>query len=139
MEVVGESDLGLSRSDPEGGLARPCVGSRRRGAVSDYVCLGVWPAFDLSGVALTVGALCVAAHFAIALRSARSCGCGPVPSPPGGCALGVLGWYGAGRFFLEPLHERPEVVFGRVRVDQVVAALLALGAAAALAIRAWRP
>jgi prolipoprotein diacylglyceryltransferase len=56
----------------------------------------------------------------------------PKAFPPGSYALGALGWYGLGRFFLEPLRERPDVVFGTVRIDQVVAGLLALGAAAAL-------
>lgn len=63
----------------------------------------------------------------------------PTPFPPGSYALGVLGWYGGGRVFLEPLRERPDVVFGRVRVDQVVAALLAVVAGGALVIRAGRP
>ena len=59
----------------------------------------------------------------------------PKGFPPGSYALGVLGWYGLGRFFLEPLREGPDLVFGTVRIDQVVAGLLALGAAAALAVR----
>jgi phosphatidylglycerol:prolipoprotein diacylglycerol transferase len=42
-----------------------------------------------------------------------------------------------GRFFLEPLRERPAIVFGRVRINQVVAALLALAAGGALMIRGW--
>ena len=60
----------------------------------------------------------------------------PAPFRPGSYALGVLAWYGLGRFFLEPLRERPDVVFDTVRIDQVVAGLLALGAAAALAFGA---
>ena len=52
--------------------------------------------------------------------------------PPGSYALGVLSWYGLGRFWLEPLRERPDVVAGRVRVNQVVAALLALVAGGTL-------
>ena len=56
----------------------------------------------------------------------------PTPLPPGSYALGVLAWYGAGRFFLEPMREDPEVVFGRIRINQLVAALLAIGAGAAL-------
>ena len=63
----------------------------------------------------------------------------PEAFPHGSYALGVLGWYGLGRFFLEPLRERPDVVFGTVRIDQMVAGLLALGAAGALVIHAWRP
>lgn len=62
----------------------------------------------------------------------------PKAFPQGSYALGVLGWYGLGRFFLEPMRERPDVIFGRVRINQVVAGLLALGAAGALVIQAWR-
>ena len=51
--------------------------------------------------------------------------------------LAVLAWYGVGRFFLEPLRERPDIVFGQVRINQVVAALLALGAGCALIMRGW--
>jgi phosphatidylglycerol:prolipoprotein diacylglycerol transferase len=54
--------------------------------------------------------------------------------PEGGYALGVLGWYGIGRFFLEPLRERPEVAFGAVRINRVVAGALALCAGGALAM-----
>ena len=54
---------------------------------------------------------------------------------PGSYALAVLTWYGVGRFFLEPLRERPDIVFGRVRINQVVAALLALTAGGALIMR----
>jgi hypothetical protein len=35
------------------------------------------------------------------------------------------------------LRERPDIVFGRVRIDQVVAALLAIAAGCALIIRGW--
>jgi hypothetical protein len=56
---------------------------------------------------------------------------------PGSYALAVLAWYGSGRFVLEPLRERPDVVFGRVRINRVVAALLALGAGGALFVRGW--
>jgi phosphatidylglycerol:prolipoprotein diacylglycerol transferase len=55
--------------------------------------------------------------------------------PPGCYALGVLAWYGAGRVWLELLREQQDIVFGRVRVDQVVAALLALVAGGGLI---WR-
>ncbi len=56
----------------------------------------------------------------------------------GSYALLVLAWYGVGRFFLEPLRERPDIVFGQVRINQVVAALLALGAGCALiALSLW--
>ena len=58
---------------------------------------------------------------------------------PSGCyALGVLGWYGVGRFWLEPLREAPELVYGRVRVNQVVAATLATVAGAGLLVIACR-
>ncbi len=57
--------------------------------------------------------------------------------PSGSYALAVIAWYGVGRFFLEPLRERPDIVFGRVRIDQVVAALLAIAAGGALIIRGW--
>jgi phosphatidylglycerol---prolipoprotein diacylglyceryl transferase len=61
---------------------------------------------------------------------------GPWPRalPAGSAALAVLAWYGAGRFFLEPLRETPDVVCGRVRINQVVAALIAVGAGGALAL-----
>ena len=55
-----------------------------------------------------------------------------LPFPPGSYALGVLCWYGVGRFWLEPLREEQDLIAGRVRVNQVVAALLALGAGGAL-------
>lgn len=50
----------------------------------------------------------------------------PRAFPPGSYALGVLGWYGLGRFWLEPLREAPDLVAGRVPINQVVAALLAI-------------
>lgn len=59
----------------------------------------------------------------------------PISLPPGSYALGVLAWYGVGRCLLEPLREHPEVVLGRIRIDQLIAALLALGAGGALLIR----
>jgi phosphatidylglycerol---prolipoprotein diacylglyceryl transferase len=61
----------------------------------------------------------------------------PKVLPPGGYAMAVLAWYGAGRFFLEPLREQPDVLFGRVRVNQLVAALIALGAGGALIFLGW--
>lgn len=54
---------------------------------------------------------------------------------PGSYALAVLAWYGVGRFFLEPLRERPDIVFGQVPINRVVAALLALACGGALIIR----
>jgi phosphatidylglycerol:prolipoprotein diacylglycerol transferase len=62
----------------------------------------------------------------------------PRPLSHGSYALGVLGWYGVGRFFLEPLRERPDIVLGTVRINQVVAGLVALAAAGALVIHAWQ-
>jgi prolipoprotein diacylglyceryltransferase len=62
----------------------------------------------------------------------------PHTLPPGSYALGVLAWYGGGRFFLEPQREHPDVVFGRVRINQLVAALIAMGAGGALIVLAWR-
>jgi phosphatidylglycerol:prolipoprotein diacylglycerol transferase len=50
----------------------------------------------------------------------------PYSFPPGSYACGALSWYGLGRFWLEPLREHPDLVAGRVRINQVVAALLAL-------------
>jgi phosphatidylglycerol:prolipoprotein diacylglycerol transferase len=51
---------------------------------------------------------------------------------PGSYALGALSWYGLGRMWLEPLREQPDLVAGRVRINQLVAALLALVASGAL-------
>lgn len=56
----------------------------------------------------------------------------PNSLPPGSYALGVSSLYGLGRFCLEPLREEPDLVAGRVRINQVVAALLALVAGGAL-------
>jgi phosphatidylglycerol---prolipoprotein diacylglyceryl transferase len=56
----------------------------------------------------------------------------PLRLRPGSYALGVLAWYGVGRFWLDALRERPTLVASRVSVDRVVAAALALGAGAAL-------
>lgn len=61
----------------------------------------------------------------------------PSALPRGSYALAVLAWYGLGRCLLEPLRERPDVVFGQIRINQVVAALLALGAGCALIMRGW--
>lgn len=56
----------------------------------------------------------------------------PKGLPTGGFALGVLVWYGAGRFCLEPLRERPDIVWGRMRINQLVAAVVLLSASAML-------
>lgn len=55
---------------------------------------------------------------------------------PGTYALGVVSWYGLGRFWLEPLREAPDVVSGRVRIDRVVAGLLAIAAGCGLLLLA---
>ena len=52
----------------------------------------------------------------------------PLRLPAGTCALGVLAWYGVGRFWLEPLRESRALVGDRVRIDRVIAAALAIGA-----------
>jgi phosphatidylglycerol:prolipoprotein diacylglycerol transferase len=57
--------------------------------------------------------------------------CWPLEAAPGSYALGVVAWYGVGRTVLEPMRERSDV-FGRIRVNQVVALVLALGAGSAL-------
>jgi prolipoprotein diacylglyceryltransferase len=56
----------------------------------------------------------------------------PDPLPPGSYASGVLSWYGLGRFWLEPLREQSDIIAGRLRLNQVVAALLALIAGSTL-------
>lgn len=56
----------------------------------------------------------------------------PARFPAGSYALGVVAWYGLGRYWLEPLREAPDRVYGRVRVNQVVAALLLIVAGAGL-------
>jgi prolipoprotein diacylglyceryltransferase len=61
----------------------------------------------------------------------------PGALPPGSYALAVAAWYGFGRFFLEPLRERSDIVFGWIRIDQLVAAVLAIAAGGALVIRGW--
>jgi prolipoprotein diacylglyceryltransferase len=61
----------------------------------------------------------------------------PKSFPSGNYALGVLAWYGLGRFFLEPLRETPDLIAGRVRINQCVAAALVVGAGGALLVRAF--
>jgi prolipoprotein diacylglyceryltransferase len=58
----------------------------------------------------------------------------PYAMPAGSYAAGGLAWYGLGRFWLEPLREQSDVVAG-LRINQVVAATLALVSAAVLL---WR-
>jgi phosphatidylglycerol:prolipoprotein diacylglycerol transferase len=55
----------------------------------------------------------------------------PRSFPSGSYALGVLAWYGLGRFWLEPLRAESTLV-GRIRIDQFVAALLAVSAGGGL-------
>jgi len=50
----------------------------------------------------------------------------PARLPRGFYALGVPGWYGFGRFWLEPLREERELAFNSVPVNQLVAGLLAV-------------
>jgi phosphatidylglycerol:prolipoprotein diacylglycerol transferase len=50
----------------------------------------------------------------------------PLQLRDGRYALGVLGWYGCGRFWLEPLRESPDKLYGRILINQLVAAILAL-------------
>jgi prolipoprotein diacylglyceryltransferase len=52
----------------------------------------------------------------------------PHPHPAGAAALGVLAWYGLGRFILEPLRAEPDTV-SHVRINQVVAGVLVICAA----------
>jgi prolipoprotein diacylglyceryltransferase len=61
----------------------------------------------------------------------------PGALPPGSYALAVAAWYGFGRFFLEPLRESSDIVFGWVRIDQLVAAVLAIAAGGVVIIRGW--
>ncbi|CAM3678514.1 prolipoprotein diacylglyceryl transferase [Smaragdicoccus niigatensis] len=56
----------------------------------------------------------------------------PDGQPAGSVALAVLSFYGVGRFFLEPLREDSDVIFDRVRLNQLIAALLAISAGVGL-------
>jgi prolipoprotein diacylglyceryltransferase len=60
----------------------------------------------------------------------------PKAFAPGSYALGMLAWYGLGRFWLDSLRETPDTVAGGLRINQVVAGALALTAGGALLIRA---
>ena len=51
---------------------------------------------------------------------------------PADFALGGLASYGLGRFWLEPLGGAPDLVFGRVRINEVIAACLTLAAVGGL-------
>jgi phosphatidylglycerol---prolipoprotein diacylglyceryl transferase len=58
----------------------------------------------------------------------------PMAFAPGSYALGVLCWYGLGRFWLDPLREAPDTVAGQLRINQVMAGALALTAGGALVV-----
>lgn len=58
----------------------------------------------------------------------------PMQAAAGSYALGVVAWYGAGRAVLEPMREHSEAV-GGVRVNQLVAVVLAVAAGSALFLR----
>lgn len=59
----------------------------------------------------------------------------PRSFPSGNYALGVVAWYGLGRVWLDPLREVPDLVAGRLRINQVVAAALVLVAGGAILVR----
>jgi phosphatidylglycerol:prolipoprotein diacylglycerol transferase len=67
-----------------------------------------------------------------ALGSALALWVWPVSAAPGNLALAVLAWYGVARFFLETMREESDRVFGHLRIDRVVAAVVAIVAVAAL-------
>jgi lipoprotein signal peptidase len=52
-----------------GGSLSHALETSWRGSVSDYICSGWWPAFNLADVAITIGALGVVIHASIALRA----------------------------------------------------------------------
>jgi phosphatidylglycerol:prolipoprotein diacylglycerol transferase len=58
-----------------------------------------------------------------------------LPHRAGSPALGGLAWYGVGRFLLEPFRDAPDLVWGNVRINQVIAALIALVAGGWLVLR----
>lgn len=58
----------------------------------------------------------------------------PRQLPPGSYAFAVVGWYGAGRYWLEPLRLKRHIVAG-IEINRVVAALMALVAGAGFV---WR-
>lgn len=58
----------------------------------------------------------------------------PLALAPGSSALSVLAWYGLGRFLLEPLRQKPDLLAGRIRIHQLLAAVLALLAVAGLVV-----
>ena len=60
----------------------------------------------------------------------------PEQLPPGSYAVAVLGWYGLGRLWLEPLRRHSATLSG-LRIDQVVAGVVAVAAAIILWQRLW--
>jgi signal peptidase II len=54
-----------------GGSLSNALESTWRGAVSDYICLRFWPAFNLADVALTIGAIGLPLHLLISIAGAR--------------------------------------------------------------------
>ena len=56
---------------------------------------------------------------------------------PGTYALGVLGWYGFGRFWLEPLREEPDRVAGKLMITREIATLLVLAGGGGILLRNW--
>jgi prolipoprotein diacylglyceryltransferase len=52
----------------------------------------------------------------------------------GSNVLAVLSWYGVGRFWLEPLRKSADLMFGGFRINQLVAALLAVASGAAFVL-----
>lgn len=58
----------------------------------------------------------------------------PRPFAGGSYLLGVLCWYGAGRFWLESLRDSPDLIFGRIRINQIVALIVAVMSGATLIV-----
>ena len=61
----------------------------------------------------------------------------PLALPAGAAAFAVLGWYGLGRFWLEPLRRTKSLVRGRP-INRIVAAALALASAVGFVALLWR-
>lgn len=57
---------------------------------------------------------------------------------PGSYALGLLAGYGLVRVVLEPMREHHDLLFGRVRANQLAGLLMALAAGGALVAAGWR-
>ncbi len=54
------------------------------------------------------------------------------PHRAGSLALGAMAWYGLGRFLLEPFREAPDLIRGKLRINQLIAAVLTITATALL-------